>query len=97
MKRLTQKEALIKKLSRALGLNSDVVNDVISKRQFVLTPEIVLKLILIHERKLARCAMIIEGETGVGKTFPLEVYSDLINEAAKQDRQRDAIYVLLAF
>lgn len=89
MKRLTQKEALIKKLSRALGLNSDVVNDVISKRQFVLTPEIVLKLILIHERKLARCAMIIEGETGVGKTFPLEVYSDLINEAAKQDRQRD--------
>lgn len=33
--------------------------------------------------QISRCALIIEGETGVGKSFPLEVYSQLINlEAA---------------
>ena len=89
MLRLGEKERLVKKISHALGItNVARIHDVIAKRQFVLTAEIALKLIMIHERKLSRCPMIIEGETGVGKTFPLEVYAELINEASVANRDR---------
>ena len=85
----SSKERSIQKLLWALGLEDAHVHEVIMERQFVLTDEIVLKLIMIHERKLARCPMIIEGETGVGKTFPIQVYADLINKAANVNKSRE--------
>ena len=73
-----------------LGLASGDVAEVMARKQFVCTAEIALKLLIIHERRKAKCPLIIEGETGCGKSFPLEVYSLLINKAEenREDNER---------
>lgn len=47
--------------------------------RFILTENFAYKLFHIHERKLTKLALIIEGHTGVGKTFLLNFYSLLLN------------------
>ena len=50
-----------------------------TESKFILTENFTHKLFHIHERKLTRLALIIEGETGVGKTFLLKFYTALLN------------------
>jgi hypothetical protein len=75
----------------ALGLQEYDVSDVMARKQFVCTAEIALKLLIIHERRMAMCPLIIEGETGCGKSFPLEIYSLLINKV--EDMASNALSV----
>ncbi|CAF3895204.1 unnamed protein product, partial [Rotaria sp. Silwood1] len=55
---------------------NNVSNDL---KKFILTENFAYKLFHIHERKLTKLALIIEGDTGVGKTFLLKFYSLLLN------------------
>jgi hypothetical protein len=50
-----------------------------NKTKFILTENFAYKLFHVHERKLTKLPLIIEGETGVGKTFLLKFYSLLLN------------------
>ena len=52
---------------------------VIEETKFILTENFAYKLFHVHERKLTKLALIIEGDTGVGKTFLLKFYSLLLN------------------
>jgi hypothetical protein len=47
---------------------------------FVLTSEVVGQLLLLHGRRRAREPLIFEGDTGVGKSFLLELFSVLVNQ-----------------
>ena len=48
-------------------------------KKFVLTRDLVEKMLKIHERRECGMPVMIEGETGVGKTFVLELLSSLWN------------------
>ncbi|CAM2730561.1 unnamed protein product, partial [Rotaria socialis] len=50
-----------------------------NETKFILTENFAYKLFHVHERKLTRLPLIIEGDTGVGKTFLLKFYSLLLN------------------
>ena len=76
-------------LAWTFGLPYDRVEKLLKSKEFVLTPDFTYKMILIQERKLARIPVIIEGETGVGKTYLLEMYAILLNEQAQQSRDQD--------
>ena len=57
----------------------------IEKASYVLTPDFTLKLLNIHERYMCGVPVIIEGETGVGKTALVKMLSDLWNDAWKAE------------
>ncbi len=82
---MSSSKYLHKYLSAALGvpLNSDNEIDVIKNSNYVLTKDFTLKMLNIHERKECGMPVVIEGETGVGKTFLVEMLSKLWNEAWK--------------
>ncbi|CAM4989050.1 unnamed protein product, partial [Rotaria socialis] len=56
---------------------------------FILTENFTYKLFHVHERKLTKLALIIEGETGVGKTFLLKFYSLLLNANVANSKLED--------
>ena len=66
-------------ISWALELKLEQVRESLKRFRFVLEEDNAFKLILFHERRLARLPVILEGETGVGKTFVLEMYCHLLN------------------
>ena len=53
----------------------------------------------IHERKECGIPVVIEGETGVGKTFLVELLADLWNESWNQQlkKQRQNVEVIILF
>ena len=53
--------------------------DLIDEHNYVLTLDFTLKMLSIHERKECGIPVIIEGETGVGKTELLKMLSRLWN------------------
>ena len=57
----------------------DGVIELIKEKDFVLTHDFFRKMLSIHERRKCRIPVIIEGETGVGKTFLVEFVSLLWN------------------
>ena len=68
-------------LSRALNtpLDSNGLLKIIDESGYVLTLDYCLKMLNIHERHECGMPVIIEGETGVGKTALIEVLSKLWN------------------
>jgi len=66
-------------LAWLINIKYDIFMKAINERKFILTENVAYKLFHIHERKLTKLALIIEGETGVGKTFLLKFYSSLLN------------------
>lgn len=70
-------------LSFALNVkkNEDGKIGLIKDKMFVLTRDFVHKMLNIHERKECGMPVVIEGETGVGKTFLLELLSCLWNHS----------------
>ncbi|XP_065188617.1 uncharacterized protein LOC135819352 [Sycon ciliatum] len=77
-------------LSWAFGLPKDRIKYLLDQKQFVLTRDFMYKLLLINERKKARLPLIIEGETGVGKTFLLEMYTKFMNYEAAYSAERES-------
>lgn len=49
------------------------------KNNYILTLDFVLKMLKIHERRKCRIPVVIEGETGVGKTALIEMLSQFWN------------------
>ena len=68
-------------LSRALNVPLDKNNrlSVIDDSKYVLTLDFAIKMLNIHERAECGVPVIIEGETGVGKTALIEMLSKLWN------------------
>eukprot|EP00698_Gefionella_okellyi_P000162 TRINITY_DN10146_c0_g1_i2.p1 TRINITY_DN10146_c0_g1~~TRINITY_DN10146_c0_g1_i2.p1 ORF type:complete len:5535 (-),score=1671.40 TRINITY_DN10146_c0_g1_i2:10-15267(-) len=77
-------------LAWALSVSEGVrpVHDVLERCKFVLIPEFTSRLIMLHERKLAHLPVVIVSETGVGKTFLLQLYAELLN----LDMTRNPVY-----
>ena len=53
--------------------------ELVEKNDFVLTKDFFRKMLDINERKKCRVPVILEGETGVGKTFLVQFLSKLWN------------------
>ena len=70
-------------LSFALNVRKDEKGEIalIKEKKYVLTKDFVHKMLNIHERKECGMPVVIEGETGVGKTFLLELLSSLWNHS----------------
>ena len=79
---LKQRKVLDNILARGLELplltqQEELV--VIKRRNYVLTLDFALKMLNIYERFQSRIPVVVVGETGVGKTYLLEVLSELLN------------------
>ncbi len=74
-----KKNYYVKCLSWLLDIPYDAFEKQMKEIKFILTENFAYKLFHIHERKLTKLTLIIEGETGVGKTFLLNFYSLLLN------------------
>ena len=73
------KDYFISCLSWLIDISYEMFEKLMNEKKFILTENFVYKLFHVHERKLTKLALIIEGETGVGKTFLLNFYSALLN------------------
>ncbi|CAF1578446.1 unnamed protein product [Rotaria magnacalcarata] len=73
------KKPHIECLAWLIDIKYDVFEAIMHSMKFILTENFAYKLFHIHERKLTKLPLIIEGETGVGKTFLLKFYSSLLN------------------
>ena len=76
-------------LSRALNVKLD--NDrlaIIDESEYVLTLDYTIKMLNIHERCRCGVPVIIEGETGVGKTALIEMLSKLWNHSLLSEQKR---------
>ena len=73
------KNRFIECLAWLVDVQYDVFLRIMLENKFILTENFTYKLFHIHERKLTQLALIIEGETGVGKTFLLKFYASLLN------------------
>ena len=80
---LYERTTLDKWLSRALGLKLPDSGKLkaIDDKNYVPTLDYTLKMLNIHERRECGIPVIIEGETGVGKTALLEMLSQLWNHS----------------
>ena len=83
---LYSREKLDSYLSRALNipLNNGKL-EVVDESGYVLTLDFAIKMLNIHERAECRVPVIIEGETGVGKTALVEMLSKLWNCSLTRD------------
>lgn len=78
--KLAQRTLLDPFLARAMGirlLESTKILDIIDQENYVLTSDFVMKMININERRMCKVPVIIEGETGVGKTELIRMLSIL--------------------
>ena len=96
---LCQRELLDKILAHAIGLplNENGRLTVIDESSYVLTSDFVVKMLNIHERARCKVPVVIEGETGVGKTALIEMMSKLWNLAALQrwSKEREELLKLI--
>ena len=79
---LATREVLDNFLGRALNirLESNRLSP-IDDAKFILTLDYTIKMLNIHERSVCGVPVIIEGETGVGKTALIEMLSKLWNHS----------------
>ncbi|XP_065192879.1 uncharacterized protein LOC135823927 [Sycon ciliatum] len=75
------KEGLVKLLASTFKISEHDVQRVLRRRKFVLTEDFAFKLVLIHERRDLRQPLILEGDTGTGKTYLLKLYASLLTQA----------------
>ena len=57
------------------------LTSLIDEHKYVMTLDYAVKMLSVHERRMCGVPVIIKGETGVGKTFLLEMLSHLWNES----------------
>ena len=87
---LHQREYLDKCLSRALNipLNDKKKLTAIDDDNYVLTLDFAIKMLQIHERHECGEPVIIQGETGVGKTALIQMLSKLWNASLDMELKR---------
>lgn len=85
-------------ISRALNieLEGNCLN-VIDDSSYVLTLDYTIKMLNIHERRMCGMPVIIEGETGVGKTALIEMLSKLWNLSLLNEWNRHKVWILNFF
>ena len=86
---LGRRKLLDQYLSSALNvaLEQDGRLPAIDRQEYVLTADYAVKMLNIHERRMCGVPVIIEGETGVGKTALVRMLSHLWNESVSQSRR----------
>ena len=67
-------------LSHALDIQENNLALLIDEHKYVMTLDYAVKMLSVHERSKCGVPVIINGETGVGKTFLLEMLSLLWNQ-----------------
>ncbi len=70
---------LIDYLARAIGTPAASITQILDDEDYILTEGFTKKMIEIHDRRLCGVSTIIEGETGVGKSELLRMYSLIVN------------------
>ena len=87
---LHQREYLDKCLSRALNIPLDDKKRLtpIDEENYVLTLDFAIKMLQIHERYECGEPVIIQGETGVGKTALIQMLSKLWNSSLDMELKR---------
>ncbi len=100
------KNFYIKCLSWLIDIRYNDFIKIMNETKFILTENFAYKLFHVHERKLTKLSLIIEGDTGVGKTFLLKFYSLLLNSniinapmhdnIAPRIRERISLWLLTA-
>eukprot|EP00761_Pharyngomonas_kirbyi_P005972 gb/GECH01005978.1/.p1 GENE.gb/GECH01005978.1/~~gb/GECH01005978.1/.p1 ORF type:complete len:4701 (+),score=834.10 gb/GECH01005978.1/:1-14103(+) len=65
-------------LADVLETNSSSIKSIIDSTGYVMTSDFAFKMIYVHECKMSGKPIIIEGETGVGKTELLSLYSKFL-------------------
>ena len=85
------KDYLVECLAWMINISYSYFEEIMKEQKFILTENFAYKLFHIHERKLTKLPLIIEGETGVGKTFLLKFYSSLLNASYIKDPSRNSI------
>ena len=87
---MNQRKWLDEQLSRALSVKlNDGILSIIDEFKYVLTLDYTIKLLNIHERVQCGSPVIIEGETGVGKTALVEILSKLWNQSLVLEWSRE--------
>ena len=82
-------------LSRALNIRLDNGRlKLIDENNYVLTLDYALKMLNIHERFKCGVPVIIEGETGVGKTKLVEMLSKLWNQRFSEELRHIKDHIL---
>eukprot|EP01114_Cavostelium_apophysatum_P014001 TRINITY_DN3512_c0_g1_i9.p1 TRINITY_DN3512_c0_g1~~TRINITY_DN3512_c0_g1_i9.p1 ORF type:complete len:5234 (+),score=1501.00 TRINITY_DN3512_c0_g1_i9:231-15932(+) len=67
-------------LAPGLGLlKTERMRSIVQQQNYVLTPDFSLKLVILNERRKILQNVILSGDTGVGKTELLSLYSTIIN------------------
>ncbi|XP_065842574.1 uncharacterized protein [Oscarella lobularis] len=95
---LRQREYLDEVLSQALDvMRKDGRLEAIDQKDYVLTADYVVKMLSIHERRVCGVPVVIEGETGVGKSFLIDMLSTLWRTSLQQncERKKDHISTIL--
>jgi hypothetical protein len=85
------KDCYIKSLSWLIDIKYNQFEQIMHETKFILTENFAYKLFHVHERKLTKLPLIIEGETGVGKTFLLKFYSLLLHAKVTNGKFEDNI------
>ncbi len=75
----------LKCLSWLVNTKYEICERIMNQMKFILTENFAYKLFHIHERKLTTLPLIIEGDTGIGKTYLLKFYSLLLNANIQYD------------
>jgi hypothetical protein len=78
-------------LAWLIDIRYETFKELIHETKFILTENFAYKIFHVHERKLTKLALIIEGDTGVGKTFLLKFYSELLNSKTTRDQSENSI------
>ena len=71
-------------LSRSLNVPKDDCMKLLAEENYVVTLDYILKMLNINERRLCGVPVVIEGETGVGKTALVEMLSKLWNYSQRK-------------
>lgn len=90
-KEFTDKNQYAKCLSWVIDIKYSDFERIMNETKFILTENFAYKIFHVHERKLTKLPLIIEGETGVGKTFLLKFYSLLLNSKVVDGALQDNI------
>jgi len=95
-KNFTNKRELCNLLAVGLGISKELCGEILFRNQYVLTLDFVIKFLHLEERRNARTATILQGETGVGKTFLLHVYAQLVSQlVVPQEKKEPDLFVQL--
>ena len=87
---LQSREARLTLLGHPFGINEHrVITSLLDSIKFVLTADLTFKLLQIHMRRKQGLPLIIQGETGAGKTFLLKAYTLLLNHEASHNQEEE--------